>query len=110
MSPWLAERVIAMERLSRSLGNFGMVLLHLDMNFPDAELVEELSVYANLPDFSNNLYIRARRWLDDGISRAAKQAKVINYIALCGIGLLIGCFASAFMSIQQQFGSAIGGF
>jgi type II secretory pathway component PulF len=108
MSPWLSERVKAMQKLYRSDGNFGSILLHLNMKFPDEELAEELAVYATLPDFENHFYERAKEWLDEGTEAINKQAKILNTVALLAMGALVGLFGVAYGSIQQQFGQGLG--
>jgi type II secretory pathway component PulF len=110
MRPWLAERVQMIRQRYRSDGNFGSVLLNLGMNFPDAEIAEDLAFYATLPNFHANLYDIAKDWLDDGVERINAQAKIIFILAICGIGCLLGSLVFAFASLQQQFGTGVGAF
>ena len=78
------------------------------MNLPDREMLEDLSVYASMPDFHERLYEIASEWLDDGVERITAQAQLINttllvciIILLCGLGIAIG-------SMQQQLTSTMG--
>jgi type II secretory pathway component PulF len=109
MRPWLAERVTFINYRYRAGGDFGSILLHLNMNFPDKDLVEDLAIFSALPNFHTNLYEIAKEYLDDGIERISKQAKILNVVALCSIAGLVCMFFLAFGSIQQQFGSMSGG-
>ena len=102
LSPWLLERVQRISELYREDANFGKLLLHLKMNFPDKEMVEELAVYATMPNFHKNMYDEAKQWLNDSLERIDAQAQIINFAlficvvaALCGVGVAIG-------SIQGQ--------
>ncbi len=107
MQPWLQERVERIRNLYNQDANFGTLLLNLKMNFPDKEMVEELSVYASMPDFYMQMYDIAKGFLSDGIERVEMFGKAVNAIllmliiaAMCGVGLAMG-------SINQQF-SAVG--
>ncbi len=108
MKPWLRERVALIRERYQVEGNFGALLQHLNMNFPDKELVEDLAVYASLPDFHKDMYSIAKDWLDEGVERIAAQAKILNtgmlvciMVLLCGIGLAVG-------SLQQQLTGSMG--
>jgi type II secretory pathway component PulF len=108
MQPWLQERVLRIQRLYNEDANFGKLLLDLKMNFPDAEVVEELSVYASMPDFHANMYDIAKNWLIEGIERIETQTQIINAVlllliigSLCGVGVAIG-------SVQEQFYNTTG--
>jgi type II secretory pathway component PulF len=110
MRPWLTERVKAIQNKYRSEGNFGSVLLHLGMNFPDKEMAEELAVFATLPNFELSLYDMAKEWLDDGVARIKRQAGVINNALICAIIGLVCCLGLSMGSIEQQLTNGIGGF
>lgn len=110
MRPWLAERVRAIKDRYRSEGNFGTLLLHLDMKFPDTELVEELAVFATLPNFHVNMYAIAKEWLDEGVVRIGKQAQIINAALICLIIALVCCLGLAIGSMQEQINNGMGGF
>lgn len=109
ISPWLAERVRTIRLRLRSGGSFGSVLLHLNMNFPDKELVEDLAVFATLPNFETNLYEFAKEQLDEGVTRIDKAAKILNNAAICAVGLLFIGFVVAYFSINQLITSDLGG-
>jgi type II secretory pathway component PulF len=107
--PWLKERIGRIKEGYRIEGNFGKLLLSLKLNFPDAELVEDLAVYARMPDFHNTMYAVAKEWLDEGVERIGAQAKILNtgllvgiMAVLCGLGVAIG-------SMQQQLTNSMGG-
>jgi type II secretory pathway component PulF len=108
LRPWLRERVRKMHLAYQQEANFGKLLLGLNMNFPDREMVEDLAVYASMPDFHKQMYAIAREWLDEGILRIAAQAKLVNgalliliLTVLCGVGVAIG-------SIQSQLANSMG--
>ena len=108
LRPWLRERVENINILYQKEANFGALLLELNMNFPDREMLEDLSVYASMPDFHDLLYEIATEWLDEGVERITAQAQLINttllifvITLLCGLGIAIG-------SMQQQLTTTMG--
>ncbi len=110
LSPWLTERVQAIKNSYSSKGNLGQILLHLGMHFPDDELVEDLAVYATLPNFHTTLYDIAKEWLDDGVKRINKMSQVLNVAMMLLIIFMAGWMVFAIRSLQQQLISGMGGF
>jgi hypothetical protein len=110
MRPWLAERVRAIKERYRSEANLGQILLHLGMHFPDDELVEDLAVYASLPNFHGTLYSIAKEWLDDGVKRIGRMARLANGVMMLAIVFMACWMAFAFRSLQEQLITGMGGF
>jgi type II secretory pathway component PulF len=107
LRPWLRERVQLIKDHYQIEANFGTLLLQLNLNFPDQELVEDLAVYANFPEFHKNLYSIAMDWLNEGTERIQNQAKRLNAILFLGIVFILCCFGLAISSMQSQ---VMGGF
>jgi type II secretory pathway component PulF len=107
LSPWLRERIIKIKQYYVREGNFGNVLLHLDMKFPDAELIEELAIYAPLPKFEENFYNLAKQWLTDGTAKIQKQAQLINGIIMCGIIGIVCMLGLAISSMQGNINQSM---
>ncbi len=110
MRPWLEEKVAAIKEQYRSEGNLGHILMRLNMHFPDDELIEDLAVYATLPNFHATLYDIAKSWLDDGVKRINKMSQILNGGLMLAIVLMASWMAIAFRSLQQQLITGIGGF
>lgn len=109
LRPWLRERIEAIRREYVLGKNLGRVLADTGLRFPDGEMVDDLVIYATLPDFHSQLHRLAREWLTDGTRRVKEQSAALNTLfLLCIIGLMC-CLAMASMSIQQQLGSSMGG-
>jgi hypothetical protein len=87
LQPWLRERIYLINVLYQSNANFGALLLKLNLNFPDKELLEELSVYATLPDFYEHLHEISKDWLDEGVEHINEQSNIINTV----LGLCVSC-------------------
>lgn len=109
LRPWLRERVEAIRREYVMGKNLGRVLADTGLHFPDGEMVDDLIIYAMLPDFHNQLHRLAREWLTDGTRRIKEQSTALNTVFLLGIIGLMCCLALATMSMQQQLGTTMGG-
>lgn len=110
LSPWLRERVEAIRRQYSMGKNLGQVLADTGLQFPDAEMVDDLVIYANLPDFHKHLHTMAGEWLRMGTERIQAQAKILNGVLLIAIFGMMACIALAVVSIQQQLTVNLGGF
>jgi type II secretory pathway component PulF len=104
---WLRERLMAM-RSQLNIGNdLGGALENIGFDFPDQELVDDIRIYATLPDFDQQLQSIAVQWLEESMLRISAQAKVINTACISGIiALLIG-LGMAVSSLQQQLGQHV---
>ena len=101
---WLRERLLAM-RSQLNIGNdLGGALENIGFDFPDRELVDDIRVYATLPDFDRQLQSIASEWLEESMQRISAQAKVINIACISGIITLLIGLAMAVSSLQQQLG------
>jgi hypothetical protein len=72
------------------------------MGFPDQEIVDDMRVYATLSGFAEKLHELSFQFLDDGIERIQKSAKVLNTVCMLAIISLVVCLALAVVSINQH--------
>lgn len=108
LTPWLKERVQRILEEYQMGKGLGQALSDTKMNFPDKEIVDDLVIYASLPDFSLRLHELAEQWLKDGITQVEKQAKVLNGICLIAISMVLCGIVIGIGSIQQQLTSGMG--
>jgi type II secretory pathway component PulF len=109
LKPWLRERLSKIQDGMGKEGNFGILLQHLNMRFPDPELVEELSIYAALPRFEENLYFISKEWLAEGVTLILKQADLIKGVLLLVIVGVLCLFGISVGSINDQLTQSMGG-
>lgn len=106
--PWLRERVEAIRTQYTQGKSLGRVLVDTGLRFPDSDMVDDLLIYSELPDFHNKLHLLARDWLSQGTRRVTEQTGTLNIVLLLAIlGLMCG-LALAVGSLQQQL-SSMGG-
>lgn len=94
------------ERLHAILDNyggkkFGEALALTKMDFPDAELVDDIKTYSSLPNFEETLYQIAEEWLVEGVEKIEENAKIFSTISLCLITSVVIGIIMAFQNIQQ---------
>lgn len=68
---------------------FGDALHATGYDFPDAEIVDAMRVYARMADFQKLLKESSGRWLDIVLERTRTQAKMMNVIMISIVGLVL---------------------
>lgn len=104
---WLRERVRAISAGLRLGRDFGTALYEAGYGFPDPELVEDILIYATLPDFDRRLIRIASQWLEAGQRKIAAQARILNTACFLGILVLLVNVGLAVSSLQQQLGQSM---
>ena len=101
-------------RLNRALmfinngDNLGEALYHTRYGFPDEEIVGDLRIYSELDNFQEALENLANSWLDSSIRTIAKQAEVLNAIAILMISAVIGWVVWGTFVMQDQMVQGMG--
>lgn len=101
-TPYLRERLEALTVHYGAGVNFGEALFQCGMDFPSAEIVDELRTYARLPGFEERLAEIARQWMTDGIAAIQQKAKTFNLACMLFIVGLICALGMAIMDMQKQ--------
>lgn len=101
-APYLYERVQAIAVQSRAGRNFGEAMHEAGTHFPDADLIDDMRVYARLPGFQERLYEMASDWMTDGVELIQRNAKVLNTVFITLIIAQVGGLAVAVVSLQSQ--------
>lgn len=102
IAPYLHERVQAIAVQSRAGRNLGEAMYEAGTHFPDADLVDDMRVYARLPGFQERLYEMASDWMTDGVELIQRSAKVLNTVFITLIIAQVGGLAMAVVSLQSQ--------
>lgn len=101
-SPYLRERIQAINNQVSRGENIGEAMYLAGLDFPDRELIDDFRVYAGLPHFKDQLQDFARDWLQDGIAAIQRRARLLNILFLM---LIIGqmlMIAMSVMDLQSQ--------
>lgn len=102
IAPYLYERVQAIAVQSRAGRNLGEAMHEAGTHFPDAELIDDMRVYARLPGFQERLYEMASDWMTDGVELIQRNAKILNTVFITLIIAQVGGLAVAVVSLQSQ--------
>lgn len=88
-SPYLREIVHAVLRHSRHGEDFGRSLQASGMRFPSQEIVDDLRIYSQMPNFQAHVMDIADAWIVEGQENVARYAQMIGvFVQLLVIGQL----------------------
>lgn len=68
---------------------FGDALQETGYDFPDAEIVDAMRVYARMADFQRLLKESSGRWLDIALERTRAQARAVNVLMTLLVGVVL---------------------
>jgi type II secretory pathway component PulF len=106
-SPWLKQRLDgALAALRSGSQNIGYALAESNYDFPDREIVDDLTVYGELPNFDEIVDDIGQEWIEKGLERVETQSTILNSAGMAIMAGVIGYIAWGLFSIQQQLASA----
>ncbi len=105
--PYLAQRIRAIRRWIISGENLGESLYHAGYNFPDAEIIADLRIYAKLRGFDKNIIRITKAWVGELVEKVDVMMKVVNTVILFLIAITIGMLISALYGVVQQIQSSV---
>lgn len=88
-----AQAILAQVNLGRNLGEAMQKTGH---KFPDPDINGEISIYAGLDSFSDNLDLLAKEWIEGSVERAQGTSKILGNVVLV---MLAGSIA--FMALSM---------
>lgn len=100
--PWLRQRIetcLVGMRAGRPMGD---ALARSGYDFPDREIIEDLSVYSSLSGFEEALSMLGREWIDESVAQIEARMKFVFGISLVLVGALIAFMVSGMMDMQLQ--------
>ncbi|MDO9134051.1 type II secretion system F family protein [Hydrogenophaga sp.] len=101
-SPWMQVRIQACLRGMRSGLNPGDALARSGYGFPDAEIIDDLGVYAKLSGFDVALGIIGREWITESVERIQMMMKVIFGASVLMVGLFIALMVGGLIGMELQ--------
>ena len=108
-TPYLAE-IIDKTLDEMNMGhNLGVALGRTGRNFPQPDLINEVSIYADLDSFSDNLSVLALEWSSAASSRVASAMSVVNNIVLILIALCVAFIAASMFDLQDLITRSVRG-
>lgn len=101
-SPWMRRRIQACLYVMRSGLNMGDALAKTGYEFPDREIIDDLSVYAALSGFNDALALLGREWLDESVEQIRAKMQVVFGASMLIVGGLVALMVSGMMEMQLQ--------
>lgn len=102
ISPYLSERVKAINDYVIRGENLGKSMYLSGMDFPDRSLIDDFRTYATLPHFKEQLHNLSRDWLQEGIAAIQRKARILNIAFLLFIIGQMLLIALSVMDLQAQ--------
>ena len=102
-----------LERIDRSLiyinngDNIGDALLKTGYGFPDAEIIGDLRIYAELDNFQDALNKMANEWLEASVKQIEQKAAILNTLAILSVVAVVGWAVIGTFDMQDQIAKAI---
>lgn len=109
-NPWLADRLTRIIGQLQLGKNLGRAMEGAQTGFPDPEIVDDLVIYSDMPNFSEVLYRIGQQWVEDGVEAVETQAMILNQVLFVVMAIVVGWFCFGVMEIQNQISSQLGSF
>lgn len=107
-SPWLKSQLEQPRLLTSDGKPIGVALYLCKIDFPDEKTVLDLRSYASLPNFADVLEATGEKWLEDAVTRIARQMVIFKYFSLFLVAFTILGFLGTITSLAVQLISAPG--
>lgn len=103
-SPYLRQRVTAIQHQMMAGMNLGEAMSRTGYQFPDVDIVDDILIYAKLRSFDQSLFRITQRWIDDLIIGISGLMKGINTLMLFLVATVIGALIISFYDLFQMIG------
>ncbi len=87
--------------------NLGVALMHAERDFPDAEIIGDLTIYADMNGFDDNLKQIANDYLDESVRKMEKISNILNSVGILLVSAIIAWVVLGTFQMQDQITSAI---
>lgn len=87
--------------------NLGVALRHADRDFPDTEIIGDLTIYADMNGFDDNLKQIANDYLDESVRKMEKISNILNSVGILLVSAIIAWVVLGTFQMQDQITSAI---
>lgn len=105
VKPYLRHRIDIYLNLMADGKDLGEVLYESQLNFPDEEMVKELSIQTKYSDEDNSLEVLSKVLHEDGLEVIKKQAKSVNTIITLSVMTIIAMLYIGVLLLGQDVGS-----
>mgnify|MGYP002512009218 FL=1 len=87
--------------------NLGRALAHTERNFPDSEIIGDLTIYADMNGFDENLNQVANDYLNESVRKMEKISNTLNSLGILLVSAIIAWVVLGTFQMQDQITSAL---
>lgn len=87
--------------------NLGVALTHIGRNFPDEEIIGDLTIYADMNEFDSNLNQIANDYLNESVRKMEKISNTLNSLGILLVSGIIAWVVLGTFQMQDQITSAL---
>jgi type II secretory pathway component PulF len=87
--------------------NLGVALNKTERNFPDTEIIGDLTIYADMNGFDENLSQVANDYLNESVRKMEKVSETLNSLGILLVSAIIAWVVLGTFEMQDQITSAL---
>lgn len=87
--------------------NLGVSLMHTGRNFPDSEIIGDLTIYADMNGFDENLTQVANDYLNESVRKMEKVSNTLNSLGILLVSAIIAWVVLGTFQMQDQITAAL---
>jgi len=87
--------------------NLGRALAHTGRDFPDSEIIGDLTIYADMNEFDENLNQVANDYLNESVRKMEKISNALNSLGILLVSAIIAWVVLGTFQMQDQITSAL---
>lgn len=106
-NPWMRLRIEACLRGMQSGHSVGESLARSGYEFPDREIIDDLSIYSSLSGFDAALSILGREWLKESVEQIKGRMNMVFVASILIIAVLVAFMVSGLISMELQVANAV---
>ena len=87
--------------------NLGVALTHTKRNFPDSEIIGDLTIYADMNGFDENLTRVSNDYLNESVRKMEKISSTLNSVGILLVSAIIAWVVLGTFQMQDQITAAL---
>jgi len=87
--------------------NLGAALNNADRNFPEREIIGDLTIYADMTGFDENLTAVANDYLEESVRKMESISNVMNSVGILMVSAIIAWVVLGTFQMQDQITAAL---
>lgn len=87
--------------------NLGTALSKTERNFPDEELIGDLTIYSDMNSFDKNISVMAEDYLNESVRKIDSISNVLNSIGILLVSIIIAWVVLGTFQMQDQITAAL---